>query len=124
MRGKKVFSPRAEDRITENSIMATASLVNRHKQVSKDMVHIHSSSRTFCNMNSVPEKLKMGIRNCLPTNDFPKVPIAGRLKHFSKAWKKLIRDQSILDLVDGYAIPFQRKPSQSKIPFQLATNRE
>ena len=75
-------------------------------------------------MNSVPEKLKMGIRKCLPTNDFPNVPIAGRLKHFSKAWKKLIRDQSILDLVDGYAIPFQRKPSQSKIPFQLATNRE
>ena len=75
-------------------------------------------------MNSVPEKLKMGIRKCLPTNDFPKVPIAGRLKHFSKAWKKLTRDQSILDLVDGYVIPFQRKPFQSKTPFQLATSRE
>ena len=38
-------------------------------------------------MNSVPEKLKMGIRNCLPTNDFPKVPIAGRLKHSQRLGK-------------------------------------
>ena len=45
------------------------------------------------------------------------------LKHL-KAWKKLARDQSILDLVDGYVIPFQRKPFQSKTPFQLATSRE
>ena len=72
----------------------------------------------------------MGIRTCstidkkVVLRKIPNVPIAGRLKHFSKACKKLTRDQSILDLVDGYVIPFQRKPFQSKTPFQLATSRE
>ena len=78
-------------------------------------------------MNSVPEiSLKWELENAHPlikrlfsTNKVPKVPIAGRLKHFSKTWKKLTRDQSILDLVNGYVIPFQ-----SKTPFQLATSRE
>ena len=127
MREKKFFSPKAEGRITENSIMVAASFVNRHKQVNKDMVNVHSSSRTFFNMNSVPEiSLKWELENAHPlikrlfsTNKVPKVPIAGRLKHFSKTWKKLTRDQSILDLVNGYVISFQ-----SKTPFQLATSRE
>ena len=83
-------------------------------------------------MNSVPElSLKWPLENVHPlikrlfsTNKVPKVPIVGRLKHFSKAWKKLTRDQSILNLMDGYSILFQRKPFQSKTPFQLATSRE
>ena len=83
-------------------------------------------------MNSIPEiSLKWEFENVHPlikrlfsSNKVRNVPIAGRLKHFSKAWKKLTRDQSILDLVRGYVIPFQRKPFQSKIPFQLATSRE
>ena len=43
VRGKKVFSPRTEDRITENSIMVAVSFVNRDKQVTKDMANIHVS---------------------------------------------------------------------------------
>ena len=43
VRGKKVFSPRTEDRITENSIMVAVSFVNRDKQVKKDMANIHFS---------------------------------------------------------------------------------
>ena len=105
MRGKKFFSPKAEDRITENSIMVATSFVNRHKQVNKVMVNVHSSSRTFFNMNSVPEiSLKWELENVLPSikrlfssNKDPNVPIAGRLKHFSKAWEKITRDQSTLD---------------------------
>ena len=58
------------------------------------------------------------IKRLFSTNKIPNVLIAGRLKHFLKAWKKLTRNQSILDLVDGYLIPFQRKP------FQLVTSRE
>ena len=77
MRGKKFFSPTAEDRITANSIMVAASFV-RHKQVNKDMVNIHSSSRTFFNMNSVPEiRLKWELENVHP--------LIKRL--FSRAWK-------------------------------------
>ena len=134
VRGKMFFSSRAEDRITENSIMVEASFVNRHKQVNKDMdmVNIHSSSRTFFNMNSVPEiGLKWELENVHPlikrllsSDKVPNVPIAGRLKHFSKTWKKLTTDQSILDLLDSSVIVFQRKPFQSKIPFQLTTSRE
>ena len=134
VRGKMFFSSRAEDRITENSIMVEASFVNRHKQVNKDMdmVNIHSSSRTFFNMNSVPEiGLKWELENVQPlikrllsSDKVPNVPIAGRLKHFSKTWKKLTTDQSILDLLDSSVIVFQRKPFQSKIPFQLTTSRE
>ena len=83
-------------------------------------------------MNSVPEiSLKWELENVHPfikrlfsAKEVPNVPIAGRLKHFSKALKKLTRDQSILDLVDGYKIPFQRKPFQTKAPFQLVASRE
>ena len=64
------------------------------------------------------------IKRLLSSNKDPDVPIAGRLKHFSKAWKKITRDQSILNLVDGCVIPFQRKPFKSKIPFHLVTGRE
>ena len=67
-----------------------ASFINRHKQVNKDMVNIHSSSRTFFNMNSVPEiSVKWELENVHPlmkrlfsSNKVPSVPIAGRLKHF------------------------------------------
>ena len=132
VRGKRFFSPRAEDRITKNSIMVATSFLNRHKQVNKDMANIHSSSRTFFNMNPVPEiSLKWKLENVHPlikrlfsSNKVSNVPIAGRLKHFSKAWKKLNSDRSVLDLVDGYVIPFQRKPFQSKILFQLTTSQE
>ena len=52
---QNIFSPKADNRITENSIMVAASFVKKHKQVNKDIVNIHSSSRTFFNMDSVPE---------------------------------------------------------------------
>ena len=48
-RRNEFVSPKAEDRITENSIMV-ASFINRHKKVNKVMVNIHSSSRTFFNL--------------------------------------------------------------------------
>ena len=64
------------------------------------------------------------IKSLLSTNKVPNVPIAGRQKHLSKAWKTLTMNQSILDLADGYVIPFQRKSFQSRTPFQLATSQE
>ena len=65
---QKFFSSKAEDGITENSMMVAASFV-RHKQVNKnkDMANIHSSSRTFLNMNSVPEiSLRWELENVPP----------------------------------------------------------
>ena len=59
----------------------------------------------------------MGIRKCSPIDkkfilfkQSSKRPNSKETKTFLKTWKKLTRDQSILDLVDGYVIPFQRKP--------------
>ena len=67
MRGKKFFSSKAEDQITENSTMAAASFINRHRQFNKDMVSMHSLSRNFFNMNSVPEiSLKWELENVHP----------------------------------------------------------
>ena len=121
VRGKKFFSPRAEDRITENSVMVAANFVNRHKQVNKDMnmVNIHSSSRTFFNMNLVPEitlnweleKVHPLAKRLFSSKKVPNVPIAGRLKHSAKTWKKLTRNQSMLDLVDGSNKTFLIKDS-------------
>ena len=98
------------------------SIINRHKPVNKDMVSIHSSTRTFLNKNSIPEiSLKWELKNVhlliktFSSNKVPNILIAGRLKHFLKTWKKLTRDQSTLDLVDGYIILSQRKPLQSNI---------
>ena len=40
----------------------------------------------------------------------PKVPVAGRLKHFDRMWEKLTRDQQILKFVKRYTIPILSKP--------------
>ena len=40
----------------------------------------------------------------------PKVPLAGRLKHFERMWEKLTRDQEILKILKGYTIPILSKP--------------
>ena len=95
VRGKKVFSPKVEDQITENLIIVAARFANRHTLVIKDMINIHFSSRTFFNMNSVPEiSLKWELENVHPlikslfsSNKVPNVLIARRLKHFSKLGK-------------------------------------
>ena len=68
--------------------MVAASFVNRHKKVNKYMVNIYSSSRTFFNMNSVPQlTLKWELENLHPfikrlfsSNKVQNVSIAGTLK--------------------------------------------
>ena len=44
----------------------------------------------------------------------PTVPLAGRLVHFLGSWKKLTKDQNILQIVKGYRIPFLCKPKQKE----------
>ena len=84
-------------------------------------------------MNSIPEiSLNWELENVHPLikkvvllKQSSKRSNSRKTKTFLKDLeKKLTRDQSNLDLVDGYVIPFQRKPFQSKIPFQLAKSRE
>ena len=47
--------------------------------------------------------------------EIPRVPLAGRLKHFLPAWKKLTRDKEILNMVNGLKFPFVSEPYQEKI---------
>ena len=42
----------------------------------------------------------------------PNIPLAGRLKYFQNSWKKLTKVQTILDIIEGYQIPFKTKPFQ------------
>ena len=44
------------------------------------------------------------------------LPVAGRLKHFQENWKKLTSNHQILELVEGYKIPFPSEPKQTKPP--------
>ena len=48
----------------------------------------------------------------------PDVSLAGRLKHFLENWKKLTHDKHILQLVQGYEIPFFTAPRQRHVPTQ------
>ena len=47
---------------------------------------------------------------------FPKMPkvsvLAGRTRHILQNWQKVSKDPVILDIVRGYKIPLQKKPSQ------------
>ena len=112
--------------------MVAARFVDTHKQLNKDMVNIHSSSRTVFNMNSVPQiSLKWELENVHPlikrlfsSNKVPNVLIAGRLKHFSKGLEKINQGSEYPEFSRWLCKPFQRKPFQSEIPFQLITSRE
>ena len=54
-------------------------------------------------------------------NVLPQVPLAGRLKYFQENWKILTNDSAILDLVQGYKIPFMGRvpPCQLSPPNPL-----
>ena len=56
----------------------------------------------------------------LVANLFPvkikQLPKAGRVKHFVKNWQRLTNDPMILDIVNGYEIPFILPPRQSRLP--------
>ena len=52
--------------------------------------------------------------------EIPKIPLAGRLKHFLPAWGKLSADREILSMVEGLKIPFISEPFQKKVPHQIS----
>ena len=50
------------------------------------------------------------------------VQISGRIKHFVKKWQFLTKDQSILEIVKGYQIPFLSQPLQRQLPREIHLN--
>ena len=61
-------------------------------------------------------------RKLISAREVPKLILAGRLKHFEEAWKILTKDSEILELVEGYKVPFNKNPVQQKIPETTHTN--
>ena len=56
------------------------------------------------------------VQNLFPQEQRSDLPVAGRLKHFLKNWKVLTSDPHILEIVEGYQIPFLSIPQQVKPP--------
>ena len=56
------------------------------------------------------------IKSLFCGRNIPRVPLAGRLKHFLNAWKILTNDKQVLSLVQGYEIEFHEFPFQEKLP--------
>ena len=52
------------------------------------------------------------------------LPLAGRLQHFVRNWEKISQDQSVLDAVRGFAIPFISQPHQPCPPMPLHHSSE
>ena len=46
----------------------------------------------------------------------PTVPLPGRLVHFLGSWRKLTKYQNILQIVEGYRIPYLCRPKQKGEP--------
>ena len=61
------------------------------------------------------ENVHLLIRELFSARDVPKLPLAGRLKHFIETWKILTKDSEILELVVEDKIPFNKNPVQQKI---------
>ena len=107
--------------------MVAASFVNRHKQVNKDMVNVYFSSRTFFNMNSVPEislnweleNVDQLIKRLFSSNEVPNIPIARRLKHFSKSSKKLNQGSEYPGFSRWLCNTFSKETFSIKDSFQI-----
>ena len=63
-------------------------------------------------------------RALFPTNPIPDVPLAGTLKFFYSNWAKLMQDLNILNIVQGFEIPFLENPVQEKSPNPPVLNQE
>ena len=62
------------------------------------------------------------VKRLFSLGQLPNVQLAGRLKHFVKKWQFLTKDQSILEIVKGYQIPFLSQPLQQLLPREIHLN--
>ena len=64
------------------------------------------------------------VRALFPKNPIPEVPLAGRLKFFYSNWAKLTQDPNILNIVEGFGIPFLENPVQENSPNPPVLNQK
>ena len=56
------------------------------------------------------------VKNLFPVKLSQSLPLAGRVKFFIKNWEKLTKDPSVLEIVQGYKIPFTDTPHRTFLP--------
>ena len=84
-------------------------------------------ARTATFFKEIPQLMPLGelssaqqlLKKLFYNVKIPAVPLAGRLVHFLGCWKKLIKDQNILQIVKGCRIPFLCRPKQKKEPKEI-----
>ena len=57
-------------------------------------------------------------------NPIPDVPLAGKLKFFYSNLARLTEDLNILNIVQGFEIPFLKNPEHGKSPSPPVLNQE
>ena len=82
-------------------------------------IKVYQKKELFSSM--LPELISQGkihsvVEGLFSSETLPKVKLAGRSKHFLKNWKKLTGDKKILEIVQGYKIPFHVDPVQVRVP--------
>ena len=106
------------------TMMATKT-VTTMMSTKRQTVNTSLSLETFANKLPLPHLVpKIELKNVHPVlkrlfgNEIiPNVPLAGGLKHFTRAWKILTSDPDILPVVEGYQVPVISPPVQEHIPF-------
>ena len=104
-----------------------------------NIVHIFKDSEVkLCQSKVVPpNKISLSYPQCFnvsrvhpfvrplfPTNSISEVPLAGRLKFFFSNWAKLTQDLNILNIIQGFEIPFLQKLVVGKPPNPPVMNQE
>ena len=64
------------------------------------------------------------LRALFPANPIPEVFLTGRLKFFYSNWSKLTQYLNILNIVQGFGIPFLENPVRVKSPNPAVLNQE
>ena len=62
------------------------------------------------------ERVHPLVKALFPIYSVPVGPLAGRLSLFYSNWTKLTQDPNILNIMQGFEIPFLEKPYQAKLP--------
>ena len=80
--------------------------------------YFHSSTQNPIPVLTVQDypKVHRLVMNLFKTKIKAGIPLAGRTKRFLENWKQLTQDPSILEIVQGYKIPFIEFPRQTFLP--------
>ena len=86
-----------------------------HTEVNTTMRHLFSCQAPNLLSQGRYPRVHPVVKN-LFSSRIPDIPLAGRLKHFLKNWQILTQDPEILNIVQGYRIPFLTEPKQKQAP--------